>query len=176
MPPASSRQPPNKTLLSSEMQSGRRSRQAVLTPAVSGAPDPPAEGILPAQSSVSGAAEGVSVEKQITPDKAKSQSLGSGAAAKAGGGDPDWSAVAAGSCCWWGSGVWSVVLCINVIVTPRSRNSCCVTEPGALAGRGRGRGCRIRTLLFLVSPNLSRLLVPLFLGTLPPIFFQTGRR
>lgn len=74
------------------------------------------------------------------------------------------------------------MLCINVIVTSRSRNSCCVTEPGALAGwlagrgRGRGRGRWIRTLLFLVSPNLSRLLVPLFLGALPPRLLPDGQK
>lgn len=76
------------------------------------------------------------------------------ATAKAGGENPDWFTVAGGSCCWsWG---WSVVPCIDVIVTPRSRNSCCVTEPGALAGRGGEAGVNTDPVVPCLSlPQLS---------------------
>lgn len=108
---------------------------------------------------------GISVETDHTWQGGKSAPR-IWATAKAGGRNPDCSTVAAGSCCW--SGGWSVVPCINVIVTMWSRNSCCVTELGLWLGKGED-GWQIRTLLFPVSPHLSRLLVLLFLSTsLPP--------
>lgn len=140
------------------------------------APDPHGETLLPAQSS---------------PDKAKSQSFGSGPQLRPGGGTligPRWllGAVAGG----WQGGLECCALHKCDCDSAEQKQLLCHRARGSgWAGVGWGGGrrgwgverrrCRMQTLLFLISPNLSQSVSSSFLQRNPhysPLSLQTGGR